>query len=138
VNGKQWNSTLPARKTPLRAKKEWKPKMPVKKAGMARNSTIKQVGKKGKEWQACRAKLKVAFQRAGITTCELLFPGCWHDNGLGFAHTKKRRNITTEEGLREVALACNRCHDIVEAFSEDIMCYYIRNVIAARKTQPSI
>ncbi len=93
---------------------------------------LKQLGKKGTAWARERAKLKVAFERAGITTCEAQGLGCWRDNGLGFAHTLKRRNATTPEQLREVVLACNHCHDALELLPEHLMAVAIRGIIAAR------
>ena len=57
-------------------------------------------GKKTREWEAARKKIVKAFFEAGITRCEVVNdPGtCW---GLiqGFAHSKKRRDIQTEEHL---------------------------------------
>jgi sugar phosphate isomerase/epimerase len=69
------------------------------------------IGKKTKEWMEIRKELKEEFQRMGVTTCELKLEGCTHDNFLGFAHTKKRRNVTD---LKRVVLACANCHDKVE------------------------
>ena len=54
------------------------------------------------------------FEKWGITVCELNFDGCVKNMYLGFAHTKKRRNITTPEDLRRVVLACQPCHHVVE------------------------
>ncbi len=93
---------------------------------------LNKVGKKTKEWIAVRRELKATFKRAGITTCELRLPGCWTDNALGFAHTLKRRNIRTPEEFREVALACNVCHDVIESGSPEEMAATVRLVIASR------
>lgn len=91
-------------------------------------------GKKTKAWDAARAKLKTAFKRAGITTCELAHPGCWRDNALGFAHSRKRRNIPPGSPLLfEVALACNACHDRIEILPEEEMREVVRGVIKARR-----
>lgn len=90
-------------------------------------------GKKTKEWDRVRAGLKVKFQRAGITECEAKFPGCWCDNALGFAHTLKRRNITTPSLLEEVAILCNACHDVCEKWPEIRMTEFIRGLISQRR-----
>ena len=134
--GNIWGSSL-SRKTPLRAKKPWdrKGKPLERKTALTAKKPINRAGKKTKAWYACRAKLKTRFMRAGITTCELQYEGCWHDDGLGFAHSKKRRNITTEEQLEEVILSCSSCHDRVEAKPESEMAAIIRAVIAARPVE---
>lgn len=131
-----WNSTL-NRKTPLRAKKPWRwqPK-PGKERNTAKTPKnpvrMKRAGKRTKEWEATRAKLKVRFERVGITVCELGYPGCWRDNGLTFAHSKKRRNIGPGE-LEEACLACIVCHDAIEILPEEEMTTIVRGVISRRK-----
>lgn len=71
---------------------------------------------KVREWAEVRDKeLVPQFQEWGITTCEIIVPNyCKRGLFLGFAHTKKRRDIITPEDLRRVVLACQPCHDIVE------------------------
>lgn len=71
-------------------------------------------GPKTRAWERIRRQLKCWFWGHGITTCELQLPGCWIDDGLGFAHRYKRDLITDEEELRVVVLACNHCHQIAE------------------------
>ena len=73
------------------------------------------------------------FQRAGITTCEIRGYGCWYDNGLGFAHAKKRRNLGPGE-LSVVALACCVCHDRIEILPEQEMAAIVMRVIDSRKS----
>jgi hypothetical protein len=90
-------------------------------------------GKKTKQWAKTRAKLKEKFYSAGITTCELMFEDCWYDNGLGFAHSRKRRHVTN---LEEVILACNNCHDKIEKRPEDEMYFIVLAIIEARIKQP--
>lgn len=129
-DGRQWNSTL-KRRTPLRAK------TPLAKSGSEKLPnkfrSFKKKGKKTLAWEAARKRLKVAFKQAGITTCELnMAEKCWRDNGLGFAHTLKRRNITTEEGLLRVCLACNPCHDEIEALGQFKMAEIVGRVILTR------
>lgn len=62
------------------------------------------------------------------TECEL----CGSVFALGFAHRKKRRNITTQEELETVALLCNSCHDKIEGLPESEMGKRIDAIIAAR------
>lgn len=85
-------------------------------------------------WIPLRRKLKVAFERASITTCELGYTGCWNDNALGFAHSLKRRNIATLEQRAEVILACNHCHDILKLSPENEMRYLVCRTIQKRVT----
>lgn len=100
-----------------------------------KRSRIKRSGKKTKAWDAERAKLKVRFAAVGITECELRLAGCWKTNTLGFAHSKKRRHIQGDE-IREVALLCNSCHDVVERLAEAEMTEAIRKIISSREIQP--
>ncbi len=101
-----------------------------------KRSPIKRSGKKTKEWDRVRAKLKIRFERAGITTCELGYEGCWRDNGLGFAHAVKRRFIATPEELEITILACWVCHDVIECKSHIEMRDIVENTISARQAQP--
>lgn len=91
-------------------------------------------GKKTREWERERAKLKKKFLQAGISYCEVMHDPayCWRNMGLGFAHSKKRRNIVGDE-IREVILACPQCHQWLEyELSEKEMTEFVRNVIKNR------
>lgn len=94
---------------------------------------MKRAGAKTKEWASTRAALKVRFARAGITTCEMHGEKCWRSNALGFAHLKKRRNLSPAE-LEEVVLLCGPCHDGVERLPESVMGEALRDIIDARQT----
>lgn len=125
---------MPLKRSPLARK------TPLRRTGFKRQQStplkrtpMKRVGKKTREWDTVRADLKKRFAAAGITECELKRPGCWRNNGLGFAHSLKRRNITNPENLREVVLACNVCHDQIEALPELDMMGVVVTVIRARK-----
>lgn len=90
-------------------------------------------GKRMLAWESERTRLKKKFDRWGITSCELRYPGgCWGDNGLGFAHAKKRRFLKPEE-LGIVILACNRCHDILESLPHELMEVEVMQVIRSRE-----
>ncbi len=93
---------------------------------------MKKAGKKTKAWDAARAKLKTAFERAGITVCELKFPGCWRDNALGFAHSKRRRHIVGAE-IYEVILCCNPCHDALDCRPDGETLAAVKATIAKRR-----
>jgi len=116
------------KRTPLKRRKPLKRIKPLR-----RTSPLKKAGKRTLAWAKARASLKIKFYKASITTCELGFPGCFRDNYLGFAHAKKRRNITTEEELKTVILACNACHDIIESMPESRMGEIVHQTINKRR-----
>ncbi len=118
------------KRTPLRRKTPL-----ARGTSSLKRTPMKRVGKRTLAWDSMRRKLKVAFQRAGITTCELQMDGlCWWNDGLGFAHSRKRRNIPPGSPLlAECALACNYCHDIAEKMPESEMRSLILVVISERK-----
>jgi hypothetical protein len=94
------------------------------------------VANKVQEWLAARRVLKSAFQEAGITICEVkLDDNCWNNNGLSFAHSKKRHDIEGDE-LYEVVLACAYCHTMIEGMKKADMTKFVRNIIANRTCQP--
>lgn len=102
-----------------------------------RHKPLKRAGKRTREWERIRAKLKPRFEAAGITECEFRFGGinCWRDAGLGFAHTDKRRFLKGQE-LENVALACNPCHAILEIMDRKQMKTEILSAIRNRERQP--
>lgn len=84
-----------------------------------------------KRWDAIRARLKPLFERAGLTSCEFGYDGCLRNFALGFAHSKRRRNIMGDE-IEEVALACANCHSDLDGHGEAHSIKAVRAVIAAR------
>jgi len=85
------------------------------------------------EWIATRRRLKVQYEAAGITSCELGYEGCWHTGALGFAHGRKRRHLKAGELETLVCLLCGPCHDKIEHLGPDEMLRIVQNVIANRK-----
>jgi hypothetical protein len=92
------------------------------------------IGKKTKEWNRVRKELVKEFEEAGITQCEIRLEGCTKGLFLGFAHTKKRRDVTD---LKRVVLSCTSCHEKIE-----FCCYrwtgmkmenYLEQIIRNRK-----
>jgi hypothetical protein len=94
---------------------------------------LKQRGEKTDMWEKTRADLVVRFEAAGITSCELRYEGCFKNNFLSFAHSKKRRYIVSQEELEEVCLSCTHCHQKIE-FRPD-MYETVRRVIASRRVK---
>ena len=127
-----FNSTFrikPGAKTLARSTK------PMKRSGKlrpVRKKVCLWVGKKTLKWMRVRAKLKRKFDAAGITACELGYPGCWKDESLGFAHGKKRRKLIGDELETLVVLACNSCHDRIERLPAPAMMVIVESVIAER------
>lgn len=95
-------------------------------------NALPRLGKRGKQWEATRAKLKVRFERAGITDCEL----CGSNFALGFAHRAPRRNITTQDELKTVALLCASCHDATDNRGHRVMHDTVTRIIESREVQP--
>lgn len=127
------------RKTPMRrgpskkVKAEWHPDLKAPPAAKKEKKPLG-AGKKTKEWESVRKKLKVEFKRVGITTCELGYPGCWRDSSLGFSHAHKRRNLAPGE-IEVVILLCSaNCHPKIEILPEAEMAEIVHSVIKARKT----
>jgi hypothetical protein len=89
-------------------------------------------GKRTKEWDRVRAKLKKEFAAKGITTCELKYEGCKNDDWLSFAHGRKRRKLEGDELKTLTILACNPCHDRVEFLPAEEMLRIVENVITNR------
>jgi hypothetical protein len=100
---------------------------------MLRRVPIRRRGKRTIAWENARRYLKSRFLEWGITRCEWPWPhACWHDNGLSFAHSKKRLNMKGDE-IYEVALLCPVAHNLVESLPEREMTKMIRKIIKTRE-----
>lgn len=122
----------PMRRTALRSRSSLK-----RGKQMKRSTKRLKVGKKVKAWEAERRRLKKRFEAAQITSCEFGFIDheCWRDNGLSFAHSRKRRD--PEFDIEEVALACPQAHQILdERMSHEEMYEAVRKAILNRAVQP--
>lgn len=103
---------------------------PAKKVKIP-TTTIK-AGDKTNEWTEARNELKTEFSKMKITECELKYKGCWKDNALSFAHSKKRRKFVKGD-IKKVCLACVPCHDILEAKPAEQMEKIVLDIIKKRK-----
>lgn len=95
------------------------------------------------EWNKIRDnEIIPQFQKWGIETCEIGLYPCVKFRYLGFAHTKKRREIKTPEDLRQVVLACNPCHTLVEYSCVETtgksMTEFLEEIIKKRKQRLSM
>ncbi len=93
--------------------------------------TMNQIGKKGKEDIIARSENKEEMEKLGITSCELKYEGCWHNNALTFAHAKKRRKLTKED-LHTAIVACQPCHAQIETLPPEEMEKIVMDTIANR------
>lgn len=114
------------RKTPLRCGAPPKRRTPlVRSRKPLKRSPLKRRGRKTREWESARAKLKPLFFRYGVTTCQLRLQWCRVDDELGFAHLRKRNRLRPDEFM-VVALLCNRCHDQIEVLPHADMYRIVR------------
>jgi hypothetical protein len=104
-----------------------------KKRNTVGNQRTRKTSKVNK-WDKVRAELKKEFERLGVTCCEM----CGGNFALSFAHSLKRRFITTDEQLREVALLCQACHTRVEHSGHENMYDAITRVILNRKLRTEL
>lgn len=86
------------------------------------------IGKRTKLWNKYRAELKKEFAARGIVRCEI----CGTDFGLSFAHSKKRKDIYTEQDWKECALLCIPDHEVFERMPPPEMTVGIREIINRR------
>jgi hypothetical protein len=79
---------------------------------------VQKLGKWGKINKNANSRLKALFRSRGVTTCELRFAGCMHDNFLSFAHRHKRLDYRRYPKMlsdyNQVILACAPCHRKIE------------------------
>lgn len=81
-----------------------------------------------------RAKENAKLRQKDIRYCEIrLSPNCSRTYGLGWAHSKKSRFLTTDADWQEAARSCHACHAIIEAMDHATMKKYVREAIARRK-----
>lgn len=105
--------------------------IPSVNAHLKRASKTIGKGKKTKAWDSQRAWLKNEFEKRGITSCELNYKGCWKDDSLSFAHSRKRSDPLYDP--YEVILACAaNCHAIIERKTHEAMHSTVMEVINAR------
>lgn len=105
-----------------------------------RRTRLNPIGRRGREWDTARRKVRTQLAAAGITSCEFRFAGCWGTVGLGLAHCCKRRYLRrdAEPGspyhIETCALACSAvCHRILdEQMSPEMMLEQVLAAIARR------
>lgn len=94
------------------------------------------VGKKTIAWNKARKELVKEFKDWGITCCEIKLQGCTNGLYLGFAHTRKRRDVTD---LKRVVLACSNCHYKIEYncnyYTDKDMESYLESIIESRSNE---
>lgn len=73
-------------------------------------------------------ELKKIFDALGIRSCEK----CGSTFHLTWAHSRKRRFINSDEGMKEVALLCCACHEKLERLPHSEMFAEINRIIERR------
>ena len=75
---------------------------------------MNKLGKKGKANAAALRIQRLAFAEARIFICEGRWQGCLGTYTVGFAHTKKRVDLSPDELTYAVCLLCTSCHNRIE------------------------
>ena len=115
-------------------------RQPREHRGLKRGLRIKPIGRRGREWDAARRRVRERLDAAGIRSCEFGFVGCWKTEGLSLAHAVKRRYLqrNAEVGspyhIETCAIACMPvCHKILdEQMSAPMMLEQVMAAIARR------
>ncbi len=89
---------------------------------------MNRLGKKSKANKKNNAELKQIFTKLGIDFCEIC--GCRF--GLTWAHSRKRRFITTDEMMKHVALLCLPHHQEIERLPSLAMFQKVTEIIEKR------
>ena len=112
-------STLKTR-TPLRAKKMWRPvQKPLKaKSALRGKKACKKVGKVGKSNVDARKLIALHAEKHDLKLCEINLPGCMRTWPLAPAHRHKRNWYKGDVELladpKQWVVACQHCHDAIE------------------------
>jgi hypothetical protein len=89
-------------------------------------------------WSKLRAEIFLELAEHNITSCELrLNDECLGNLFLTCCHSMKRRFIKTDEQMREVCLACVKCHEAVEFLPSEKMYKIVTETIKNRGNQSS-
>ena len=121
------------RKSILKNKTRLKSKKLLKSNTKLKSKTKLSSGNRTKKWDELKIDLKNHFKNVlKITNCEAKLDGCWVNNGLTFAHAKKRRYIEDNE-LGNVILCCIHCHTLIEQYPHSEMQSFVETAINNRK-----
>jgi len=101
---------------------------------------MRPIGRRGREWDSARRRVRARLEALGIRRCEFGFPGCYGDQCLSLAHAVKRREIRrdAEPGspyhIETCALACTPvCHKLLdEGMSHAMMLEFVMQAIERR------
>lgn len=81
---------------------------------LRQRKAMRRYGKKTLEWDTVRKELKQIFFDNGVTSCELGWPQCYHNNYLTWGHGRKRRFLSGNELKTLVILVCQNCHKTLD------------------------
>ena len=88
-------------------------------------------GVKLNRWLTIKKQVLAELRHRGIISCEVMLEGCLGNRYLTPAHKDKRKNLSYEE-MGDIVLACQNCHDKLEAMGARAMRLYIQNLLDKR------
>lgn len=86
----------------------------------------------GPPWGYFRPLLKILFKGVGINSCELKLDNCTGQMYPTFAHSLRRRFISTVDEMQTVILACINCHTKLDSLELDETESIVTNIIKRR------
>jgi hypothetical protein len=106
--------------------------------GLKRGKGLSPIGKntRGQQHRDWSKELHADFSKLNIHSCEVRHEKCMPTFGLGLAHSRKRRYISSKEQFWEVVLACVKCHEWLDnVLSHKEMEQTVKTIIAIRGTK---
>ena len=96
--------------------------------------SLGKAGKRTLKRRAVNKRLVRMFVEQGLPeVCEIKLEGCQRTWALSWAHSKKGRDIVTEDDWEEAALSCQHCHfELDNRMSKEEMYTKVTNAIAKR------
>lgn len=112
------------------------------KSRLKSNTKLKSNGKKIKSkavdaWAKLRTQIFIELAEQNINSCELRYENCAGSMFGSLAHSKKRRDIKTDDEMREVIWCCCPCHMQIEALPKEQMFVIVTETIKNRGNQSS-
>lgn len=86
----------------------------------------------GPPWGYFRPLLKILFRGVGIESCELRWDNCTGWMYPTFAHSLRRRFISTTDEMQAVILACINCHTELDRLELDETEFIVNEIIKRR------
>ena len=104
-----------------------------------RRSGLKPIGRRGREWDVARRRVRERLEMLGVRGCEFGFAQCTGKYQTSLAHAVNRRFLSrdaepgTPQHIETVAVACCSCHRrLDEDMSHAMMLEMVMNAIERR------